>query len=131
MNLKKLYRFLPGFSRKPRAPKPKPAPASTVAASQAKPAESKNESVLPSNQKSEINNQKSSRPSRMLDDICTFLARYLHCSPEQRTVLALWVLHTHSFAAARATPYLAIQSARKLSGKSLCLRLLSLLSAHP
>src|SRR5215471_2917539 len=75
--------------------------------------------------------QKSSKPSRMLDDICAFLARYLHCSPEQRTVLALWVLHTHSFAGARSTPYLAIQSARKLSGKSLWLRLLSLLSAHP
>src|SRR5215471_18153142 len=67
---------------------------------------------------------------QILDDICAFLARYLHCSPEQRTVLALWILHTHSFPAARSTPYLAIQSARKLSGKSLCLRLLSLLSAH-
>src|SRR5215471_17264790 len=67
----------------------------------------------------------------MLDNVCAFLARYLHCSPEQRTVLALWILHTHSFPAARSTPYLAIQSSRKLSGKSLCLRLLSLLSAHP
>ena len=67
----------------------------------------------------------------MLDDICAFLARYLQCSRHQRTVLSLWILHTHCFAAARTTPYLAIQSARKLSGKTLCLRLLSLLSSHP
>ena len=67
----------------------------------------------------------------MLDDICAFLARYLQCSQHQRTVLSLWILHTHCFAAARTTPYLAIQSARKLSGKTLCLRLLSLLSSHP
>src|SRR5215471_9408426 len=118
MNIKKLSRFLPGFSRKPRSPKPQPTD---------KPAESKNQPVVLSNQQpvpagrgSEINNLSRppvdqqfsappTKPSRLLDDVCAFLARYLHCSPEQRTVLALWILHTHSFAAARSTPYLAIQ----------------------
>ena len=122
MNLKNLSRFLPGFSRKPRSPKPQPAPASSVAATVTQPPAAPAPIPEPA---------KPTKPSRMLDDVCAFLARYLHCSYEQRTVLALWVLHTHSFPAARSTPYLAIQSSRKLAGKSLCLRLLSLLSAHP
>lgn len=67
----------------------------------------------------------------MLDEVCAFIARYLQCSESQRTVLALWVLHTWCFAAARSTPYLAIQSSRKLSGKTLCLRLLNLLCPNP
>src|SRR5215471_8720985 len=100
MNLKKLSRFLPGFSRKPRSPKPQPAPASTVAAPVTQP---------PAAPEPIPESAKPTKPSRMLDDICAFLARYLHSSPEQRTVLALWILHTHSFAAARSTPYLAIQ----------------------
>jgi len=55
----------------------------------------------------------------------------LQCSDHQRTVLALWVLHTHCSTAAQVTPYLAIQSAQKQSGKTLCLKLLSLLCDFP
>src|SRR5215475_6930476 len=120
MNLKKLARLLPGFSRKPSKPKSQPAPVLTVAAPQTQPPAAPAPDPV-----------KPTKPSRMLDDVCAFLARYLHCSDHQRTVLALWILHTHCFAAARSTPYLAIQSTRKLSGKTLCLRLLSLLCSHP
>ncbi|HEY6350490.1 MAG TPA: DUF3631 domain-containing protein, partial [Candidatus Angelobacter sp.] len=60
-----------------------------------------------------------------------FIGRYLQCSEHQRTVLALWVLHTHCSTAAQVTPYLAIQSAQKQSGKTLCLKLLSLLCDFP
>src|SRR5215831_12090105 len=113
MNFKKLSRFLPGFSRKPRSPKPQPAPVVSVAAPQTQP---------PAAPEPIPESAKPTKPSKMLDDICAFLARYLQCSQHQRTVLALWILHTHCFPGARSTPYLAIQSARKLSGKTLCLR---------
>src|SRR5215471_7509541 len=67
----------------------------------------------------------------LLNQVSQFIARYLQCSEHQRTVLTLWVLHTHFAPAAQVTPYLAIQSAQKQSGKTLCLQLLSLLCADP
>ena len=67
----------------------------------------------------------------VLEEISAFLDRYLHCSAHQRTVLALWVLHNYCFYAADVTPYLSIQSAHKQSGKTLCLRLLSVLCEDP
>ena len=68
-------------------------------------------------------------PEQMLGRLACFFQRYLHCTPEQRTVLSLWALHTHCFSAARVTPYLNISSREKQSGKSLCLQLLSLVCA--
>src|SRR5438045_9793443 len=67
------------------------------------------------------------RPQLKLDDVIAFLARYLYCNEHQRTLIALWILHAHCFSAAEVTPYLSIQSALELSGKTLSLRLLSLL----
>jgi hypothetical protein len=67
----------------------------------------------------------------MLGQLASFFQKYLHCTPQQRTVLSLWTLHTHCFSAARVTPYLNISSREKQSGKSLCLQLLSLVCAHP
>ena len=130
MKIKNLSAFLPGFLRKPGSPKPKPAPARSAAA----PPTKQPVAVTPVPQPAPAPEPEPCKPtkhSKLLDDLCAFLARYLHCSPHQRTVLALWILHTHCFAAARSTPYLAIQSHRRLSGKSLCLRLLSLLCSHP
>lgn len=69
--------------------------------------------------------------SALLHDITGFIARYLQCSENQRVVLALWVLHTYCYYVAQVTPYLSIQSAGKQSGKTLCLRLLSLLCENP
>jgi len=66
-----------------------------------------------------------------LDDVLKFLARYLHCSDHQRNLLALWVLHSHCFAAADFTPYLSIYSDKIQSGKTRCLQLLSLLCPNP
>lgn len=68
---------------------------------------------------------------QLLNEVSQFIGRYLECSDHQRTVLALWALHTHCIPAAQVTPYLAIESAEKQSGKSLCLRLLSLLCDSP
>ncbi|HEY6348314.1 MAG TPA: DUF3631 domain-containing protein [Candidatus Angelobacter sp.] len=69
--------------------------------------------------------------AQLLSDIIEFIDRYLHCSLHQRTVLGLWVFHTHSIGAAATTPYLAIRSDHKQSGKTLCLHLLSLLCHDP
>ena len=102
-----LAKFLPAFLHKPGKPQP------------IQPAAPEPES------------SPTGKHPRLLDQISAFLARYLQCSPEQRTVLSLWILHTHCFSAAAATPYLAIQSSQKLSGKTLCLRLLSLLCSNP
>src|SRR5690242_12384311 len=126
MKLKKLSRFLPGFMPKSGKPKSKPATVLTVTTPEPKPAAIPQFQPEPPQPAGPV-----TRPQKMLDDLCSFLARYLQCSPHQRTVLALWVLHTWCFAAARSTPYLAIQSSRKLSGKTLCLRLLSLLCSNP
>lgn len=120
MKLKKLAAFLPRFIRKLGKHQSKPAPVITAAAVEIKsPVVTQPEPPKPT------------RSQKMLDDVCAFLGRYLQCSPHQRTVLALWILHTYCFGAARSTPYLAIQSSRRLSGKTLCLRLLGLLCANP
>jgi hypothetical protein len=68
---------------------------------------------------------------QLLFDIAVFISRYLACTSHQLTVLALWTLHTHCFAAADATPYLNIFSAESRCGKSVCLQLLRLLCADP
>jgi Protein of unknown function (DUF3631) len=68
---------------------------------------------------------------QLLQDVTQFVGRYLQCSEHQRTVMALWVLHTHCLSAVQVTPYLAIQSTEKQSGKTLCLQLLNLLCESP
>jgi len=46
-------------------------------------------------------------------------------------VVALWIVHTHVFAAADCTPYIAVTSAEKQSGKTLLLEVSELLVANP
>jgi len=73
----------------------------------------------------------SDQDSQLLDDVCQFIARYLIASPDQIDAVALWVLHTHTFAAYDTTPRLAIQSAEKSSGKTRLLELLDVLVHAP
>jgi hypothetical protein len=54
----------------------------------------------------------------MLDDNFAFIRRFVSLSKSQARVIALWIVHTHVFAAADATPYLAVTSAEKQSGKT-------------
>jgi hypothetical protein len=70
-------------------------------------------------------------PPEMLSRITDFIGRHLQCTPEQRVVLALWILHTHCYSAFFTTPCLDIHSAHKQSGKSVCLQLLRLLCYEP
>jgi hypothetical protein len=80
------------------------------------------------------NSAETSTPSAIaqtLDQVDAFLRRYLVCSAQQRTILALWVAHTYCFNRFPVTPYLEIYSPEKQSGKTVCLRLLKLLCNHP
>jgi hypothetical protein len=67
----------------------------------------------------------------LLDEISSFVARYVVCTEAQRVALSLWIVHTHAIDAADATPYLAVTSAEKQSGKSRLLDVLSQLVARP
>lgn len=62
-----------------------------------------------------------------LDQIYAFIGKYLVCSMHQRTVLALWVVHTYCYKHFPETPYLEISSPEGQSGKSVCLGLLEVL----
>jgi hypothetical protein len=68
---------------------------------------------------------------QLLSHVASFFQRYLVCTEDQLTVLTLWTLHTHCFAAAPVTPYLHIRSRERESGKTICLELLRLLCMNP
>ncbi len=67
----------------------------------------------------------------ILNELVTFLRRFVHLTTAQACVVVLWIIHTHAFAAADATPYLAITSAEMRSGKTRLLEVLQLLVANP
>lgn len=69
--------------------------------------------------------------SELLEGTEQTLRRYVAMSDPQFTVLSLWTLHTHALEAADATPYIAISSAEKQSGKSRLFEVLELLVARP
>ena len=66
--------------------------------------------------------------AELLDNVAAFIRRFqVLPSQEVAHLLALWVLHTHSFEAAWATPYLRITSAAPESGKTQLLEILATL----
>ncbi len=67
----------------------------------------------------------------LLENVRTFIRRYVVLSDAQADTVALWVAHTHGFDVAEATLYLSITSAEKRSGKTLLLEVLELLVARP
>ncbi len=54
----------------------------------------------------------------LIADVRDYIARFIHATPEQMLVCAVWVLHTWVIAAARSTPYLQIVSPEPDSGKT-------------
>lgn len=66
-----------------------------------------------------------------LDSIRSFIRRFVFLSEHQARVAAAWVLHAHTVEAAEATPYLAISSAEKQSGKTTLLEVLEMLVPNP
>src|SRR5438067_1475453 len=72
----------------------------------------------------------STRP--VSDDVEEFLRRYVvFACDEQVVACALFVLHTYVMSASEVTPYLAVTSAEKQSGKSRLLEVLEALVANP
>lgn len=71
------------------------------------------------------------RRENIADEIVAFMRRFI-AFPDERMAhtLALWVLHTHTFDAAYATPYIYITSAEKQSGKTRVIEVLSTLARH-
>ena len=64
--------------------------------------------------------------AELLTEIRKYVGRFIVLpSDEAADLIALWVLHTHAFDAARATPYLRITSATPNSGKTLLLEILA------
>ena len=67
--------------------------------------------------------------SLLLDQVATFTSGFIvFASIEQRTAVALWILHTHALRACPTTPYLHIHSPQSASGKTRLLEVLELLT---
>ena len=67
----------------------------------------------------------------IMDSLTAFIRRFLVCSDDQLTVLALWVLHAWCYKAFHCTPCLNVYSAEKHTGKTTCLQLLRCLCPDP
>jgi hypothetical protein len=66
-----------------------------------------------------------------LEQIASFIRRFVWLTEIQADALALWVAHTHATSAAACTPYIGITSAEKRSGKTRLLEVLELLVWSP
>jgi Protein of unknown function (DUF3631) len=69
--------------------------------------------------------------AELLADLAGFLHRFVVMTDAQATAVALWVIHSYAIAAADTTPYIAITSAEKRSGKTRTLEVLELLAREP
>ncbi len=67
----------------------------------------------------------------LLDDVRAFVRRFVVLTATQADAVALWVAHTHVFDAFGITPYLAVTSAEKRSGKTRLPEVLELLIREP
>jgi hypothetical protein len=68
---------------------------------------------------------------QLLAELAAFARTYVVLSEAQGVAVALWIVHSHAFDAADATPYLSVTSAEKESGKTRLLETLELLVARP
>ncbi len=66
-----------------------------------------------------------------LSAVETFIRRFVVLTSAQSAALALWVAHTHVVEASEATPYIAVTSAERRSGKTRLLEVLELLVPRP
>lgn len=69
--------------------------------------------------------------AELLAQVISVIRRFVVLGEEQLDALGLWVLHTYALEAADTTPYLAITSPEKRSGKSRLLEVLCQLVARP
>ena len=73
----------------------------------------------------------SSSGELILDEMVSYIRRFVSLSEAQADLAALWTAHTHAIAAADATPYLAITSAEKQCGKTQLLEVLETIVHNP
>ena len=85
----------------------------------------------PENQNADAPNAEPVDGPQLLDDIASLFRRYLVCSDDQLTVLALWSLYTWCFKSFSIAPYLVIRSPEPQSGKTICLQLLESVCNEP
>ena len=69
--------------------------------------------------------------SELLEEIATFLRRFIVMTPAQVAAVSLWIVHTHAIDAADTAAYIAATSAEKRSGKTRLLEVLELLVRKP
>jgi hypothetical protein len=69
--------------------------------------------------------------ARLLDHIAAYIRRFVSLSDSQARVVAVWVVHTYTFDSVDSTPYLAVTSAEKQSGKTRLLEVLETLVENP
>ena len=69
--------------------------------------------------------------AELLDEVSTYVRRFVVLSAAQARVVALWVAHTHAFEAAESTPYLSVTSPEKQCGKTRLLEVSELIVPKP
>jgi hypothetical protein len=69
--------------------------------------------------------------ARLLEEVRSFVRRYVVLTDAQAVAITLWVFHTHAIDASETTPYLSVTSAEKRSGKTRLLEVLQLLVREP
>jgi hypothetical protein len=69
--------------------------------------------------------------AELLDTVEAMVRRYVVLREEACTATALWIVHTHVVEAFETTPYLAVMSAEKRSGKTRLLDVMEGLVARP
>lgn len=67
----------------------------------------------------------------LLNDVQDFIRRFVVVDDHQAVAITLWVAHTHVFDVFGCTPYLAITSPEKRSGKTRLLEVVELLVREP
>ena len=67
----------------------------------------------------------------LLDDLVTFLRRYVVVAEHEYLAVALWIVHTHAIDAADTTPYLVATGPERRCGKTRLLEVLSLVVRQP
>jgi len=69
--------------------------------------------------------------ARVLSEVVEFVHGYVVLSDVQADTIALWICHSHGIDAADTTPYIAVTSAEKRSGKTRLLEAVELLVHEP
>ncbi|HXB22890.1 MAG TPA: hypothetical protein VNV88_15995 [Candidatus Solibacter sp.] len=102
-----MSKMLPGFEKQPEIENP----------TSTEPAEIEENVIAPEPTAPPAEEEQASGAQKMLNEIVSFLRRYLVCDDHQLTLLALWSLHTWCYSCFPTTPYLDVHSPEPQSGR--------------